>query len=168
MLIYIENLYGSETKRVLEYMLNKHGEVTDEVISQETGLKINIVRRALYNLLEQGLLSYRRVRDRNSGWFIYYWSLNMDKLNTILLSRKKMLLDKLRKRLQFEENNEFYICPLDGARYVFSEAVENDFRCPRCGEMLTYEDNADAIRFLRRKISEIEEELRREERLLVG
>jgi transcription initiation factor TFIIE subunit alpha len=168
MLLMIERMYGSEARTVLEYLLGKNKEVTDEEIAEETGLKINSVRRALYLLLEHNLVGYRRVRDRNSGWYIYYWQVNVDQINAILYARKKMVLEKLKARLRYEESNEFYVCPNDGSRYTFDEAMDNDFRCPRCGEMLEYEDNTRYKEVLRKRIARIEEELRREAKLLSG
>ena len=166
MLLMIEKMYGSEARSVLEYLLEKNKEVKDEEIAEGTGLKINAVRRALYLLLEHNLVSYRRIRDRNSGWYIYYWQVNIDQMNAILYSRKKMVLDKLKARLQYEENNDFYICPNDGSRYTFDEAMDNDFRCPRCGAMLEHEDNTKYKEILRKRIAIIEEELKREAKLL--
>jgi len=166
MLLMIERMYGPEARRVLEYLLEKNREVKDEEIAEETGLRINTVRRALYLLLEHSLVMYRRVRDRNSGWYIYYWQVNVDQINAILYARKKMVLEKLKARLRYEESNEFYVCPNDGSRYTFDEAVDNDFRCPRCGAMLDYEDNSRYKEVLRKRIAIIEEELKREAKIL--
>jgi transcription initiation factor TFIIE subunit alpha len=169
MLVFIENMYDKETRLVLEYLMKTtKDKLTDEEIANDLGMKINTVRRALYNLLEQGLVSYRRVRDKSSGWFVYYWSLNTDKLNVALLQRKEKVLSKLKARLRYEEENEFYVCPVDGSRYTFAEALEYDFKCPRCGEHLVHQDNTDIKEVLRERIARIEEELKRERKLLAG
>ena len=73
-------------------------------------------------------------------------------------------LNKLRERLRYEETNTFYICPNCGIRFTFDEALENGFRCPRCGTSLEYFDNSKIVEFLRRKIAELEKIVYSEEK----
>ena len=39
----------------------------------------------------------------------------------------------------------FFACNLNGHRYKFDEASENNFSCPKCGESLEFQDNKTII-----------------------
>ena len=57
-------------------ILNGTEEVTDEQLAEKSGMRLNVVRKILYKLYDNRLASYRRVRDKNTGWFVYFWKLN--------------------------------------------------------------------------------------------
>jgi len=79
-----KELLGEEVLDVLQFLLNRKIEITDDEIANELGVKVNEVRKKLYALADQGLVSYRRSRDKDTGWYVYYW-----KVNTVLyLSRR--------------------------------------------------------------------------------
>ncbi|MCI2415596.1 MAG: transcription factor E [Candidatus Aramenus sp.] len=160
-----KELLGEEVLDVLQFLLNKKIEITDDEIANELGVKVNEVRKKLYALADQGLVSYRRSRDKETGWYVYYWKVNRDQINDILLSRKREILTKLKTRLEYEQNNDFYICPEDKTKYTFEEAFENEFRCPRCGSQLEYYDSKKVREVLERKIKELEEQINKETKL---
>ncbi|MFW9895560.1 MAG: hypothetical protein ACFFD7_07140 [Candidatus Thorarchaeota archaeon] len=119
-------------------------------------LKLNSVRRTLYKLYSEKLAQFRRIRDKSTGWFIYYWWHEFDLLEEILLEKKNLLDSKLRERLSFEENNYFFVCPSCESfnkKYNFEEAFELNFRCPDCGSPLEAQDNKEIIEFLKRRIA---------------
>lgn len=118
-------------------------------------LKLNTVRKTLYKLYSEKLAQFRRIRDKSTGWFIYYWWHEFDFLESILLEKKKVIQRKLRDRLQYEENNYFFLCKACGisnTKFRFDEAFELNFRCPECGGPLEAQDNQKYIDFLKKKI----------------
>jgi len=118
-------------------------------------LKLNTVRKTLYKLYSEKLAQFRRIRDKSTGWFIYFWWHEFDLLEEILLDKKKLVLSKLRDRLEFEENNYFFICAnckSSSKKYVFDEAFELNFKCPDCGASLEAQNNQKIIQFLKEKI----------------
>ncbi len=118
-------------------------------------LKLNTVRKTLYKLYSEKLAQFRRIRDKSTGWFIYYWWHEFDLLEEIIIEKKKLTDTKLRDRLQFEENNYFFICKNckdSNIKYNFEEAFELNFRCPECGGPLEAQDNQAIIEFLKNKI----------------
>ena len=159
------DLLGEDVIDVLSFLLDNKTELTDEEMANKLNVKVNEVRKKLYALAEHGLVSYRRTRDKETGWYVYYWKANVDQINELLLSRKREILNKLKARLEYETNNEFYICPEDKTKYTFEEAFENEFKCPKCGVQLVYYDSAKMREFLERKIKEIEEEIAREKKV---
>jgi len=122
-------------------------------------LKLNTVRKTLYKLYSAKLAQFRRIRDKSTGWFIYYWWHQFDLLEEILMEKKRLVERKLRERLEFEENNYFFICKKcrdSNIKYNFDTAFELNFRCPNCGDPLEAQDNQNNIQFLKEKIVSIE------------
>lgn len=147
-------LVGEEGLKVIRNM--PPGEVTDERISEVTGVLLNIVRRTLFILYENRLASYRRERDTNSGWLTYLWTLNMDNIESLLTAESRKLLKNLETRLEFEQDNMFYVCESCGKRYLFETASESNFVCPACSARLDFEDNRVIINTIKKRIGEIE------------
>ena len=122
-------------------------------------LKLNTVRKTLYKLYSEKLAQFRRIRDKSTGWFIYYWWHEFDLLEEILLEKKSLIENKLRDRLQFEQNNYFFICKNcqeSNIKHNFDEAFELNFRCPECGNPLEAQDNQSIIEYLKNKIGAIQ------------
>ena len=122
-------------------------------------LKLNTVRKTLYTLYSAKLAQFRRIRDKSTGWFIYYWWHEFDLLEEILMEKKRLVERKLREKLEFEENNYFFICKNCqdlNIKYNFDTAFELNFRCPNCGNPLEAQDNQIFIQFLKEKIVSIE------------
>lgn len=68
------------------------------------------------------------------------------------MREKKKLLRNLKTRLEFEENNVFYVCPQGCVRLLFDEATETEFLCPMCGEDLVYYDNSRFVSALKKRV----------------
>jgi transcription initiation factor TFIIE subunit alpha len=161
-LIKIANLFGGEEAVTVVRSLKKLNEGTDEIIANDCGIRLNTVRKVLYKLYDHGLVSCTRVRDEKTGWFIFYWRLQPDQLDAFIRSRKKRALDKLRQRLDFEQNHRFFTCKNDaGMRVTFEEAMETSFKCGRCGNQLDSSDNAKLVSGLESRIQRLEAELSR-------
>ena len=118
-------------------------------------LKLNTVRKTLYKLYSSKLAQFRRIRDKTTGWFIYYWWHEFDLLEEILIEKKKLVQQKLRERLHFEENNYFFLCKnCENAKikFKFEEAFDLNFRCPDCGGPLEAQENQEIVTFLKERI----------------
>ncbi len=163
--LFVERLYGPDVREVLRLLYESRQELTEDQLSEKTGLRQNDVRRALNKLMESGLVVYRKQRDPDTGRMIYYWRVNYENIRAALLSRKKAIIEKLRERLEYERENVFFICPNDGLRFTLDEAMEYDMICPRCGTPLVPDETRDrVIEILEDVIRRLEEELRREEK----
>ena len=142
------------TERIKERIESENRDVDFEPDDNEI-LKLNTVRKTLYKLYSEKLAQFRRIRDKSTGWFIYYWWHEFDLLEDILLEKKKLVEKKLRERLAFEESNYFFTCKNcdnKNIKYVFEEAFEYNFRCPDCGGPLEAVDNKKIIEILKEKI----------------
>ncbi|NOZ88830.1 MAG: transcription factor [Crenarchaeota archaeon] len=156
----IERLVDQDARKVFEALLEEGKELSEYDIMDKTGLRGSVVRRSLNILAEKGFVTYRRVKHPEKGRIIFYWSINYDGIPAIIEARKRAALEKLRALLQKEEENTYYVCPLDGTRYTFEEALEYEFTCPRCGSMLEPdEDREIRLEILRRYVSMLEADI---------
>jgi len=162
-MLEVAKIFGGEDGVKIIRALEKLGEATDEAIAAESGVKLNIVRKLLYKMYSHGLISAIRARDENKGWLIFYWRIQKDQLNAFIRNRKRKVLEKLKKRLEYEELHEFFICEkCPDVRVSFEEAMESAFKCLKCGGQLKNIDNSKIIDFLTRKVKQLEEELKNE------
>lgn len=76
-------LGGEDYVRVARALLNNE-DTTDEEIASATGLKINTVRKVLYDLFSKALIIGIRVRDEKKGWFVYRWRVKRDNVDTFI------------------------------------------------------------------------------------
>jgi transcription initiation factor TFIIE subunit alpha len=146
---------GEEYIKGARALLNQE-DVTDEEIASATGLKINIVRKVLYDMFGKALITGIRVKDEKKGWFVYRWRAKQDQVDNFIDNQKKKILDRLHKRLEYEESTEFYHCGnRDCPRVKFDAAVELFFKCPNCKGPLNMVDNTRVKEALRYKIDQI-------------
>lgn len=146
---------GEEYVKVARALLNTE-DVTDEEIASATGLKINLVRKVLYDMFGKALITGIRVKDEKKGWFVYRWRAKQDHVNNFIENQKKKILDRLHKRLEHEDSTEFYHCGNhDCPRVKFDVAVELFFKCPNCKGPLNMVDNSKVKEALRYKIDHI-------------
>jgi transcription initiation factor TFIIE subunit alpha len=157
-----KELVGEDAADLLKYLLKKRTEITDEELAKELNVKPNEVRKKLYLLSEQGFVTSRKTKDKDSSLYIYYWKVNLDQINDVLLNRKRMILDKLKIRYEQEKDSLFYFCPQDNIKYTMDEALENEFKCPKCGSVLQYYESEKARQFLGQKIKQLEDEIEKE------
>jgi len=157
--LVVEEIAGKEGVDVATVLVNAE-ETTDEEIATKTDLKLNVVRRILYKLHDNHLASYRRIRDTNTGWFLYYWRIDPKKAQALVNRKKRMVLNLLEQRLEHESNNDLYACVnRDSSPVPFEEAMNLSFRCPTCNESLEYVDNKRAVDFLKKRVEELKADL---------
>ncbi len=146
---------GDEYQRVARALLTTE-DATDEEIATTTGLRINVIRKVLYDMFGKALITGIRVKDEKKGWFVYRWRAKRDQVDNFIDNQKKKILDRLQKRLEYEESSEFYYCGSETcSRVKFDSAVELFFRCPECKGQLNMVNNSDLKDALRHKIEQI-------------
>jgi len=102
----------------------------------------------------------RRSRDKNTGWFIFHWRLQLDQLEGFILNQKRRVLEKLEARLRYEQKHEFYYCYTIGCKRIpFEEAMELVFRCPTCNKPLMHFENDKIVSALTKKVEQLRKEL---------
>ena len=150
-------LGGDDYVQVARALLNNENS-TDEEIAAITNMKINVVRKALYDLFGRSLIIGIRVRDIKKGWFVYRWKAQRDQVGGFIHTQKKKSYERLKQRLAHEQSNEFYSCGnYSCKRYVFDEAVDIFFTCEVCNQPLKLNDSVLLIKAFEWKIKQIED-----------
>lgn len=156
----VANVLGGEDAVKVVLALNKLGQATDDELLNETAIKLNDVRKALFKLYNHSIVQCDRLRDEQTGWFIFRWRIQPDQFEGFIKNQKRKILRILNKRLDYETNNEFFYCGTPGdRRMTFEEAMEMIFHCPNCGKKLESYDNKDIIKTISDKIEELEKEV---------
>ncbi|MGF7117829.1 transcription factor E [Methanobacterium oryzae] len=128
------------------------GKLTDEEISEEIELRLNIVRRILYKLYDAGIASYKRSKDPETQWYTYSWTFEKERVIKTIAQNYEENSREMEEYLAYEEDNMFFAC-INGCRYNFEEASEHNFMCPECEQKLEYQDNSSKIIELREQMS---------------
>jgi transcription initiation factor TFIIE subunit alpha len=159
-LMKVATALGEEEAVPLIEFIKNVDEITDDEIANNTGIRLNLVRKILYKLYDHSLVSLRRTRDPKTGWFIFHWKLQPNQLEGFILSQKRRVLEKLNIRLEYEKNHDFYCCNTPGCKRVpFEDAVELVFHCPTCNQPLSHCENGKFVENLSTKVEQLRKEL---------
>ena len=159
--VRISSMIGGDEYLKVARSLLKAEDATDEEIASSTGLRINMVRKVLYDLFGKSLITGIRVKDERKGWFVYRWRTRGDEVETFIENQKKKIADRLQQRLDYEESSEFYHCGnRDCPRVTFETALEDMFKCNSCGRVLNAKKNDRSRRAYHKKIAEVRADMR--------
>lgn len=159
-LFHLAKILGGDEGIEIIKVLKGVEDITVEDLSAKTDIQINIVRKLLYKFYNHSLVTSRRFRDKETGWFVFQWRLQPDLVEAFVRSVKQKILRKLQTRLEYELRHEFYRCDTpECPKITFEDAMDTVFHCPKCNGSLSPVDNSASKRFLKEKITEIEDEL---------
>ena len=150
---------GDEYLKVARSLL-KSKDATVEDIASSTGLRINMVRKVLYDLFGKSLITGIRVKDERKGWFVYRWRSRREEVENFIQNQKKKIKGRLQERLDYENSSQFYHCGNnDCDRVTFENALDQFFKCPSCGDVLNLKKNETQKKGFTKKIDEIGKDL---------
>ena len=155
----ISEVSGSDVLPLVVY-LRERTDISEFIIAKDMEADVQLIRNQLYRLLDNNLVSFWRKKDKQTGWYIYYWTYNGGHIEFLYWNNKKKRLVKLKERLEREESDFFFMCQDNGCiRLDFEKATEFNYQCPECGGMVIQQDNSRTKDFLRGQIEELETEL---------
>lgn len=150
---FVKRVAGNHGLLILSKLWGK--QLTDEELAKLTRLRVNLVRKILYDLYESRVVNYHRFRNEDNGWYIYRWYVEMEGALENLQSIRQELLRKLEDKLEQERGHMFFSCKNNCPRVTFEQASELEFKCPHCGETLEFMDNRKVIESLEAQIREL-------------
>jgi transcription initiation factor TFIIE subunit alpha len=150
-------LVGEDAIPVVNFLKNRK-DISEFIIAEKTKIEIHAIRNILYRMESLNLAKYKRRKNKEKGYYISYWTLNLKRIKDLLKKIEKEKLEKLKERLAKEEENQnnMFICSKMCARLDFEQATNFGFRCPECGSLMQQQDNSKTIKNLRDKIKEME------------
>ena len=153
----VREVAGPNGVKVVELLEGKEN-VSEFILSEQMEMNINELRTILYKLTEHNLLTSTRKKDKQKGWYVYYWTFNVIHARDLLIKHKEKQLNELKHKLTNKEVPK-YICPHGCVSMGLEEAMEISFKCPECSSLLSLKEvkyNGDVIK---KKINEVEGEL---------
>lgn len=150
----VEKTAGKDLLPVVR-ALNKEKHVSEFKLASHLKKDINETRNMLYRLCNQNLVSSIKRKDKQKGWYIYYWSLNLNRMKYLAEKSKDARVKKLKKAIANEKEKSFFLCSEGCARYDFEKASELGFRCSECGKILHQMDNTLRIKKLEKELKNI-------------
>lgn len=166
---FVATMLGKDALEVFKLLIVEDKDLTEEEIMGKTELPRNVVRRSLYLLQEYRLVSYKRMRGRESSWYHYYWRVNVEEIPLVLLELKKSILAKLKEKLgKLVSDSSSFACPSCGRKFSLEDALVREFRCEVCGVEVVQASNELALSRLGDVIRALEEELKVEQRKVQG
>jgi len=155
----IVEVAGEDVLPIVHFLKNKKN-ISEFKIAEAIKKEINATRNMLYRMQEANLVSFIRKKDKKKGWYIYYWTFKPKMVKHIVTNLKKEKLSKLKDRISREKSNHFFICQNKCIRLDFEQAMNFEFKCPECGEIMNQEDNKENIRLIEEEIKKIKKELK--------
>ncbi len=155
------DLLGPEGKPLVQQLYGKEN-VSEFELANKTKKDIKLIRRMLYTLYNHNVIGFIRKKDKQKGWYIYYWTILPENVKFAYFKKKKEQLLRFQEQLEAEKKELFYLCPGKCVRLNFDQAMEFEFHCPECGQLASQDSSEDKKEVLRKKIQELGQELAEE------
>ena len=151
-------ILGEEGLPLIQDLVGKEN-VSEFDLAKDIKKDIKIVRKMLYLLYNHNLVGFTRKKDKQKGWYIYYWTLLPNSIRFSYFKMKRDLLARLKLQLERENQELFFVCPNSCVRLNFDQSMDFEFHCPECGELITQDNSEGKIKLLKKDITSLEEEL---------
>ncbi|MAG50266.1 hypothetical protein CL621_01335 [archaeon] len=154
----IREMMGEDAVSLIN-LIKKKSNVSEFKIAEKLNLGINQVRNVLYKLHAHNLIDSIRKKDKKKGWYIYYWTFNLDRAYELLVENIKKKIEDLKNSINILGREKFFFCDNDSITFSFENAMEHNFKCPECGEVLVQKENKKEIDKKRNQIRKLSIEL---------
>ena len=155
---FVQEIAGKEAIKLLNLLKEKEN-ISEFDIAEVLKMSINQIRNLLYKLNSYNLVYSNRKKDREKGWYIYYWTFNFKHARDLLISRKNTEILRLKDELEKERQHKYFTCTNDGIRYELEEALELEYKCSECGSILKQEDSTKMVNEIESKINKLQYDL---------
>ncbi len=155
----ITEVAGKDVVPLVLVLKNKKN-VSEFKLAELIKKEINATRNMLYRLYDYNLVSFTRKKDKKKGWYIYYWTFDLKRARYLITNLKEKKLVNLKKKLAKEQQGQFFSCESKCIRLDFDQAMNFEFKCPECGQLISEEDMTKEIEKIELEIVELEKELK--------
>jgi len=149
---------GQEALDVFK-LLNGKKDVSEFVLAEKLKLTINQIRTILYKFEKYNLITSIRKKDNTKGWYVYYFTFEEGKAFDAIKQYKVRELEKLKLQLDRESTHQFFSCAKKCTRLTFEAAMEHQFQCLECGQIMNPEDNSKIINKMKNDIEAMEKDI---------
>jgi transcription initiation factor TFIIE subunit alpha len=147
---------GELSVEIVRYLLENGENISEFLIAEKLEVPINTIRKTLYILQENNLVTSMRKKDKKKGWYIYYWTFDNIQAKTLMIRMKEERMKNLKRRLDIEQNSKYFTCKRKCMRLTFERALENNFACPECATILQEVDNSAKVKLMLEELEFLE------------
>ncbi|MEK6872495.1 MAG: hypothetical protein AABW90_00605 [Nanoarchaeota archaeon] len=154
----VESLIGKQSVEIVDLLAGKK-HINEFIIAKKLKLTINQTRNVLYKLLDHGLVSFTRKKDRKKGWYIYFWTLNPYQALNLLEDGLKKKLQEQEALLKNRRESNYYFCNNCSVEVNEETALLNNFICHECDGVYQLADNTKFIQEINDKITKLKKDV---------
>ncbi len=167
---YFSVNFGENSVKVIKAAME---EMTDDAIAARCKLKVAEVRAILNKLYNYKLAEYKRIKDRDTGWFSYLWKIDVSNVLSVIQIQINSKIDELDQKVEKMNTDLLYYCPNCSKTNLiqFDLAMDLSFRCPHCEHKLIEKEieekeaYQDELKDLREKHSILIEDIKKFEEM---
>ena len=161
---FMKMTHGREGGEIIKYVM-KHPGATDEEISNKLEMRENIIRKVLYDVYAWNGVELQKKRMSEGRNYEFRWKINYAAFYKHIIAYYNDEIERLKEGLTFLESVDFYTCGKPHHPVMtIDEALDYEFKCPLCGEILHNVDMSGEKENIMKKIESIEEKIQKIER----
>lgn len=145
---------GKQGEEIVKLLYNKKY-INEFLIAKKLDLTINQTRNILYKLLDAGLISSTRKKDKKKGWYTYFWKIEVLKTLQFLRDAVSKKMEQLEHYIKSREKKQFYVCERCNVEYTEENALLHNFSCEECGGVFSAKDNTKIVEDLKRDLEKL-------------
>lgn len=146
--------YGKLAQSIVELLMEKGGQLTDDKIAAMLNMSAAEVRRVLQFLHRLKFIGVER-RMTEDYRHEYLWYVDESTVAEAIRHRVELVAEKLSAAVKLLARTIYYICTSCYRRYTFEEASAAEFQCLLCGGQLEAVDTVAEIEKLNKAISSL-------------
>jgi transcription initiation factor TFIIE subunit alpha len=151
---------GQNAAAIIDLLDGKKN-VNEFLIAKKLKMTINQTRNVLYRLSDDGFVTFTRKKDsKKGGWYTYFWTLNLEKSLAKFKEKLQKDIDLMHNQINIKKTARFFICKEGHVEMNEEQALQHDYLCPECGEILQLKDTSAEVIECQKKIAALEVELK--------
>ena len=154
----VREVAGDDVIPLVRLILGKEN-VSEFKIAEKMNITVNQVRNMLYRLNEHNLVSFTRKKDKQKGWYIYFWTFDNYIAREVIIERKQRKIAGLKKIIHEENITNIFVCPNRCVRVNAQQALDLEYKCPTCNSLLKEEDSRQLVERTKQQIEKLRAEL---------
>jgi len=138
----------------------KKGEVDENQLAETLKIRVNDVRKSMYELSHNGYVKYTKQKSESKQWwYIYLWRFDMRKIKYDYLFKKRRELADAQERLNKARQSVFR-CAKCGLELSLEQALEAGYICPECESQLSEIKRRTTTAKLERDVAQLDKEVK--------
>lgn len=155
----IQSIIGEKSKGVVE-LLSEKKNVNEFIIAKKLSLTINQTRNLLYKLLDEGLVTVvRKKNKKKGGWYDHFWTLNLERALQKFKENLEKKKEQKQNEIQIRKKERYYHCETCNIELMEEQALLQEYTCVECGQILTIKDSTKDIQSLEKEITHFQQDL---------